>query len=441
MSLIDFFLGPLYFILLLIIANGFKNRMAKSTLQSKYFIRIFLFKLFAVTFFAFIYQFYYRGGDTMVYYDCSDRLASFMIKNPFEFIKLVFFNARESFYLFAYDKMSVCNYFLKYNSREFAFVKIIHTLNVLALNSYLSLSYILTFCSFYSNWKLFQVFNHFFPKAEKKLLFSTMLIPSVAFWGTGILKDTITFIFMCLLIYAVFKLFIKREKLLISIIVIIVSVYIITIIKGYVIIALIPAIGVWLYTQFRSNIQSSGARIIATPIILVVVAGGLYFLFMGLQSSFNKFSLDRIEDTAESFQRWHTVASEDGSGYNLNIHDFSPSSIIFAIPKTFNVTFFRPYLWEVSSPVVFLSALESLFIFFYFIRILIKGRFVRFFGTLFSSPILQFCLIFSIIFSLMVGLTSYNFGALSRYKIPVMPIFVTMMVIIDHQLSLKSKRE
>jgi hypothetical protein len=42
------------------------------------------------------------------------------------------------------------------------------------------------------------------------------------------------------------------------------------------------------------------------------------------------------------------------------------------------------------------------------------------------------CLIFTLLLGFAVGLTSYNFGALSRYKIPAMPLFAIMLVLLSN---------
>jgi hypothetical protein len=43
-------------------------------------------------------------------------------------------------------------------------------------------------------------------------------------------------------------------------------------------------------------------------------------------------------------------------------------------------------------------------------------------------------LVFSVIFAFAVGFTSFNFGALARYKIPFMPFyFIALFILADAQ--------
>ena len=52
-----------------------------------------------------------------------------------------------------------------------------------------------------------------------------------------------------------------------------------------------------------------------------------------------------------------------------------------------------------------------------------KGKIFIYFKAIISKPILQMSFIFILLFGFVVGFTSFNFGALARYKIPSMPIF------------------
>ena len=68
------------------------------------------------------------------------------------------------------------------------------------------------------------------------------------------------------------------------------------------------------------------------------------------------------------------------------------------------------------------------------IRLLYKAGFIRFLKIILTNPEVQFCLIFSLIFAFAVGFTSYNFGTLARYKIPLMPFyFIALFIIADKE--------
>jgi hypothetical protein len=52
--------------------------------------------------------------------------------------------------------------------------------------------------------------------------------------------------------------------------------------------------------------------------------------------------------------------------------------------------------------------------------------------SIIGDPVILFCLTFAIIFAFAIGFTSFNFGALARYKIPCLPFyFVAMILLLD----------
>ena len=50
-----------------------------------------------------------------------------------------------------------------------------------------------------------------------------------------------------------------------------------------------------------------------------------------------------------------------------------------------------------------------------------------------------FSLIFSIAFAFAVGVSTYNFGTLVRYKIPLLPFFVVALILIWHHSKKETK--
>lgn len=81
-----------------------------------------------------------------------------------------------------------------------------------------------------------------------------------------------------------------------------------------------------------------------------------------------------------------------------------------------------------------LSALESFLLLALSIYIIVK-RNVRLFHAV-NNPNILFALIFSIVFAFAVGVSTFNFGTLVRYKIPLLPFFlVALILIFNHSKS------
>ncbi|MGQ0738781.1 MAG: hypothetical protein ACT4OJ_06950, partial [Bacteroidota bacterium] len=97
----------------------------------------------------------------------------------------------------------------------------------------------------------------------------------------------------------------------------------------------------------------------------------------------------------------------------------------------------RPFLWEINSPVVLLAVVESSIFLFLTLLFMYKRGFFTFFKLPFSEPRMLMCFIFAFVFAIAVGISSANFGALSRYKIPCLPFYLIMVVLLYQKTNLR----
>ena len=89
-------------------------------------------------------------------------------------------------------------------------------------------------------------------------------------------------------------------------------------------------------------------------------------------------------------------------------------------------------MWEARGITAFLGALENLLLFLLSIRALLQ--FLRTgarFGPLLQEPLLPTCLVFVILFGVGIGVSTPNLGTLSRYRIPLIPFFAALFLIME----------
>jgi hypothetical protein len=176
-------------------------------------------------------------------------------------------------------------------------------------------------------------------------------------------------------------------------------------------------------------------RLLVKFIFIVVVIGGTMIFMQKLSSGLGKYSLDNIAQTSLETRAWigYVSDAEQGSGYDLG--GFSPTigGMLSKFPVAVNVTLFRPYPWEARKPIVFLSALEAFLFLFLTLKTLYSVGMKKTWQTISNDPTIQVCLIFSVIFAFAVGISSFNFGALSRYKIPCLPFYALAIILIYYK--------
>jgi hypothetical protein len=318
-------------------------------------------------------------------------------------------------------------------------------LSYLLFNTYILISFTYTIFCFYGCWKIFTLFQELYPHLEKEFALACLYLPSVCFWGTGIMKDPISLGALGLITYHAYMLFFKKTKILGRLLVIIFCFWLLKGIKFYILLAFLPAYVFWIIFRYKESVRNSLFKTLIGPAFFIFAVLGGGFILYKIAALSQRYSFESIIRTAKDTQNWLYYSSQlqGGSAYSLGDIDFSLSGIIQVIPKSINVALFRPYLWEAKKPILLPAAIEGIISLFFTIRLLYKTGFIRFFKLVMTNAEAQFCLIFSLLFAFAVGFTSYNFGALVRYKIPMMPFYYIALFILtdkDNKLDVPKKK-
>jgi hypothetical protein len=116
--------------------------------------------------------------------------------------------------------------------------------------------------------------------------------------------------------------------------------------------------------------------------------------------------------------------------------------IISKAPAAIIAGLFRPVIWEAKNPFILISSLENFFLVILVLYTFFKIGIREYFSAVSRDPFLTFSLVFSLLFAFGVGLASANFGALVRYKIPLLPFFVSsMFIMLDFYRKQKADKE
>lgn len=444
LDLYDLTLAFIYFIFIYILAFTYKRIKQKKNPEYKYFILALSLKVFGGMMFAILTIFYYKGGDSMGYYHGAVCLSDEILNNPSSGIKILFseFNPHLSMYLAPAESA----YFMNVNDLDIlTMIKITTVINLLGLYSYGATTVIFSAISFVGIWMAYSNLCKLYPKYSGYLMVSFFMIPSIIFWGSGVLKDTVTMSCMGWLIYCFSNIFIFKRKIIISILITIIASILIIRLKPYILYILLPCLLIWGQTNLKNLIKGSFIRIILIPLIVISIGISTFFVLQKISIGAGKYDINKLQNTLEGFQSWHGYLNNtlDQSGYSLGEIEFSPLGYLKVAPSAFSVTFFRPYLWEIRNVPTLIGAIESLLVLLFFLYLLLKLR-TQFFIIIFKNKDILFMMIFSVIFGVIVGVSSYNFGALSRYKMPAQLLFVTALFLIyniarDEQ-KLNSKR-
>lgn len=325
--------------------------------------------------------------------------------------------------------------------QSFAIVKISAIFDLLTFSSYSSTALLFALVSFVGMWMFFLTFYEQYPQLHRWFAMAAFFIPSVFFWGSGLLKDTITLGCLGVATYQVYRIFIKKKFGIRHIVLLAVSLYGIYSIKIYILLTFLPAAIVWVFLANLDSIRSPVLRIMLAPFMITCAIGLGYFAMLKAGEDNEKYSLSNVAKTAQvtAYDIRYYTGRDAGSGYSLGELDGTFGSMIRLAPQAVNVSLYRPYLWEVKNPFMLLSALESLLLLVLTLYIIVKKNIGL--TTSISNMNVLFALIFSIAFAFAVGVSTYNFGTLVRYKIPLLPYFLVALILIWHHSKRDKKLE
>lgn len=405
----------------------------------RYFLPALWLKLIGGISVGLIYYFYYKGGDTVTYFDHgAHHIYRAFLNNPLKAFKIIF---SENIYVGETIEYTA-PIWVYTDSASFMTVRFAGFFNLFAFDTYGGTVCIFAFIGFLTVWRLYHAVYLRYKDLHFKLAVACFFLPSVFFWGSGILKDTITFSAVCLMVSSALDIFFLKRKVVINTIIIILSAYAIYSIKIYILIALVPSLAYLFLFQPISNIQNRSVKRLITPFVTILLAFGSFYGMKLIGENSPRYNLENMAYTAQETAKWINYVSrtQGGSGYTLGDYDFSALGVAKKTIPAIWVTLFRPHPWEVRNPVMLLSALEALFFIYLLFNFIRKTKISKISNILSQDSMIITFLIFSFIFSWAVGLTTYNFGSLVRYKIPMMPFFVMALYLAQyHSNKLKNK--
>lgn len=430
LNIFDLILPPIYLLLIFFVADLIKKSKIKTKPHYKYFVPGLFVKLAGGIALCMIYLYYYNGGDTTNYfYAGGDVMRKVFEKDLGNFLTLWLGELKPENWTLMDSETGYLCYFR--DKHSFFVTRFITPLALLSFSSIIVCTLLLATVCYSGVWALYTVFVESFPKISKNLAIATLFMPSVIFWGSGLLKDTITLSAVGWYLYSFRGLLILKNKSFLNIFSLLISSWLLISIKPYILFALLPGSLIWYLTNTLWQIKNFFLKITLTPILIGVVCISGYLLLVSLKSSLGMYSLDTVMERAVIVQRDLKQDYYGGSArFDIGDFDATFSSMLSKAPAAINATLFRPFLWEVKNPVMAFAAIENTYILFLTLFLIFKLKIVNIFLLIRKHSLLSFSLIFSVFFAFSVGIATANFGALVRYKIPLIPFYIGSLFIL-----------
>jgi hypothetical protein len=442
-SVNDFLLVPLCLVLMFAIVRSRANSCPDFTIR-KYYYRSFYYKIIFVFAYTFFTEFYFGGGDTSLYYQAIKDIRAAIdddFSNFWAFLASAHLDPSNPLApYFLYDNFNDVTYNYMQGSSNFFVPKVGYFPSVIFFNSYLCICFCLSMFALGGGIRLFKTFYHYYPSAKKEIALATLFLPSVNFWSSGLLKDTICFGAVGFIMYAVLNVFIRKRKFVSSTVWIVVGCYLLYTIKTYIFLVLLLAVTIWMFAETNKLIKDRTLRQIFAFMTFALAIGAGYFLlqYFTSQETLRQYQLDNIISSAETQRNAYRDIYQTGDqSKQTSYYTIQSGNPALLLVNSIGATFFRPFPWEVRSVAAILSAIEAFAFLLLTLNLFLKRGLVTPFRTIIKDPRILMCFIFAILFAVGVGASTANFGTLSRYKIPCMPFYLMMLFLLYRNTGLR----
>ena len=425
MGIKDLIVTPFFLVLFLVLAFWLRSKFTNARTK-KYFISALLVKFLGAILLGLIYQFYYGGGDTFNFWQHGSRwIWKAFLDNPQDGLSLILIRGNEHIpRLFNYTQ----HIWYFGGSSAYFIVRLSAIFDLFTLHTYSATALFFGVLSFSGLWALFSVLSKKYSKRSPYLAIAILFCPSLVFWGSGILKDSIALGSIGWMTWTFINWFEFKKRSITVLLIFILSFWVLYEVKVYILLCFLPSLIVWLLIREIGKIRNAIKRVLIAPLLI-----GVFFLlgFLTINKiagQDNVYSLNNIAERTRIAAydiRYGWGARLGGKGgYDLGELDGTWIGMLKLMPAAINVSLFRPYIWEVRTSLMFLAAIESLLVLLFSVLVVIHRK-----KQLLQDSFVIFCLIFSLSFAFAVGVSTYNFGTLMRYKLPALLFYLILLAI------------
>ena len=277
---------------------------------------------------------------------------------------------------------------------------------------------------------VYRAFYPYFTDRPWWLAGAVFLIPSVLWWGSGVLKESFLLLFTGLLMLPVMALFAGRMRP-VHLFYLLLAAGGFFLLKFYVLLAFVPAI----ISLFIAKIM----RFKHTVLVNLLVPSVLVILLMNAYRVFPDF--DVMKQMASLQQDMLRMSYYSGAGSVTDANPLAPTLMGFVrnLPEALLNATLRPALTEVKNGLQLFAGIENTFI--GFVILLAIGLY----QPVTDAPkkaLVWFCLSFTFMLFALTGLTTPILGTLVRYRMPALPFLgIALLLLSDTERLVRIIRE
>ena len=380
----------------------------RSGFSSSQLVIIFLLKVMAGIFYGWIGIYYGQMAqmiDTWAYHVESLKEYHLLTTHPIDFFTSLFHNSYEGGYTnFLSSKNSWWN-----DVKANFLIKIMAVFDLFSFGNYYVNVIFYSFISLFGPMAVYRIMKDVFPRQKVPLLIAVFLVPSFIYWTSGLHKEGLIFVGLSLIMYHFYFGFKEKRFTAFRVLMVVVGVVLMLILRNFLVLPLISPIIAWMLC-YRMKIK---------PVVVFTTVFAI-FLLLFFTVKYIVPGVDLPQSVVDKRQDFIQLQGHS----SVAVNDLKPTFFSFLqnAPEAFSLSILRPYPSDVRHLLSLAAALETSAILLFFLVFLFWRK-----KGVHLSPLLLFCIFFSVGVLFMVGYSVNNLGAIVRYRCIVFPLLLAPM--------------
>lgn len=389
---------------------------------------LFLLKILAGTALWAIYTWVYTDradADIFKFFDDSAVMFSALADRPLDFVKMLFSISNDNAYFDERYYKVMNHWYRKYESDihndAHTIIRFNAALRIISAGEFHVHTVFAAFLSLTGSLALYRAFVDVLPGRERLLAIAVFLCPSVLFWGSGVIKESLLFFGLGIMIWQWFKL-LSNEMTPVGILLLAGAGVLLFHLKVYVIASLAPGLAMLFLERFARRVPFA----LRTALILF----GTVWLAINMHHFLPGFNV--LEVLAVKQRDLIGLAQATNAGSFIMPERLPPTigSFIMQAPHALYMTLLGPLFHPSGGAFGIMAVLENTVI----LLAVATMLYYRLPRRSLDHILLTAFLTYILILALVIGWTTPVMGALVRYRVPLLPfVLIVAALILDHR--------
>lgn len=388
--------------------------------------RLFLLKIAAGTALWYIYTYHYTDrhtADIYKYFDDGNVMFRALPAHPGDYLRMLFGIGNDAKHFDTEYYLVMNNWYRVYEGNLYNDAHTLIRFNAFVRLFSFGVYHVHTvFACFFGTIglvALYKAFIPWLPGHARGLMGALFLLPSVLFWASAPIKETLLFFALGVFLLNTFRAAEGRLGWT-GWPVLVACTLLLFVLKFYVLLSLVPALTAFLWCR------RTGGRRTWMKYAITYAA----FIALGLNATWFYPGFDVLEVLWVKQRDFIGMARSVSSGSLVQVTPLEPNvwSFLQQAPHALYMTFLSPFTMAGKGALGLVSAAENALL----IALLVLAFRYRRRWVDMDKPLLLFAVGFCLLLGLVVGWTTPVIGALVRYRVPLLPFFcIALLTLLD----------